>query len=113
LNRRGLRLRDGLLVALVVGLALSISLSEATLAALAVWLVWTRRVPPMSRAQWPLLAPLLAFSGWSIVVAAVSAAPAESLAATKTLLPRMSALSRTRQIRSWKCRSSWRRWYAS
>ena len=87
MNRRGLRLRDGLLVALVVGLALSISLSEATLAALAVWLVWTRRVPPMSRAQWPLLAPLLAFSGWSIVVAAVSAAPAESLAATKTLLP--------------------------
>jgi putative inorganic carbon (hco3(-)) transporter len=87
LNRRLLRLRDGLLVALVVGLALSISLSEATLAALAVWLVWTRRMPPVSRAAWPLLAPLLAFSGWSIAAAAVSAAPAESLAATRTLLP--------------------------
>lgn len=87
MNRRRLGLRDGLLVALVVGLALSISLSEATLAALAVWLVWTRRVPPPSRAAWPLLAPLLAFSGWSIAAAAVSAAPAESLAATKTLVP--------------------------
>jgi putative inorganic carbon (HCO3(-)) transporter len=87
LNGRLLRLRDGLLVALVVGLALSISLSEVTLAALAVWLVWTRRVPPVSRAAWPLLTPLLAFSGWSIAAAAVSAAPSESLAATKTLLP--------------------------
>ncbi len=61
-RRRALVLRDALVVALVVGLAVSITLSETSLVVLAVWLVWTRHARTMSRTSWPLLAPVLAFS---------------------------------------------------
>ncbi|PYO48806.1 MAG: hypothetical protein DMD84_19975, partial [Candidatus Rokuibacteriota bacterium] len=86
-RRRALALRDALVAALVVGLAVSITLSETSLVVLAAWLVWTRRARTMSRASWPLLAPVLAFSAWSILTAALSSTPLESLRATKTLLP--------------------------
>ena len=86
-RRRALVLRDALVAALVVGLAVSITLSETSLVVLAVWLVWTRHARTMSRTSWPLLAPVLAFSAWSILTAALSSTPLESLRATKTLLP--------------------------
>src|SRR5207237_303421 len=86
-RRRALALRDALVASLVVGLAVSITLSETSLVVLAAWLVWTRRARTMSRASWPLLAPVLAFSAWSILTAALSSTPLESLRATKTLLP--------------------------
>jgi O-antigen ligase len=75
-----------LLVALVVGLAASISVAQITLAALAVWLVLARRaalVPPL---QAPLVAPIAAFAVWSVVAALASDRPLESLLAAKSLL---------------------------
>jgi O-antigen ligase len=84
-QRRGLRIRDGLVVALLLGLAASISLSEASLVALAVWLVWSASV--RSWRAWPLLGPFAAFAAWSLVTALASAVPLDSLSATKSLLP--------------------------
>jgi O-antigen ligase len=78
--------RTVLLVALVVGMAASISVTQITLAALAVWLVLARRaglVPPL---QAPLVAPIAAFAAWSVVAALVSDRPLESLVALKSLL---------------------------
>jgi len=85
--RAAIGLRDALVAALIIGLAFSITLSETSLVALATWLVWTRYGRLGSRATWPLLVPLLAFAAWSLVSAALSAAPSESLRSTKTLLP--------------------------
>lgn len=85
--RAALWVRDVLVAALIVGLAVSITLSEASLVALAVWLVWTRSARLASRDAWPLLLPIAAFAAWSLVSAALSATPAESLRSTKTLLP--------------------------
>jgi len=81
-RRVALRVRDGLVVALVLGLAASISLSEASLVALAVCLVWIGHLR-----SWPLLGPIAAFAAWSVIAALVSAAPSESLSSTKSLLP--------------------------
>ena len=81
-RRLALRVRDGLVVALVLGLAASISLSEASLVALAVCLVWVGHMR-----SWPLLGPIAAFAAWSVIAALVSAAPSESLSSTKSLLP--------------------------
>jgi putative inorganic carbon (hco3(-)) transporter len=78
--------RTMLLVALVLGLALSISVSQITLAALAVWVLvarWAGRLAPLGA---PLLAPLVAFAAWSVVTALASARPLESLVACKSLL---------------------------
>jgi O-antigen ligase len=75
-----------LLIALVVGLAASISLTQITLAALAVWLVLARQaglVPPL---QMPLVTPIAAFVVWSLVAALASDRPLESLVALKSLL---------------------------
>jgi O-antigen ligase len=82
---RAAALRDTLLVALVLGLAASISLSEAALIALGLWLAWSGRARAWG--GWPLAGPLVAFAAWSVVAALASAAPAESLRATRTLLP--------------------------
>ena len=79
------RVIDVLLVVLAIGLAFSITLSELTLLVLAVMLAAGASAAPWQRPA--LAAPLLAFAGWSIVAAALSAQPAESLRATKTLLP--------------------------
>jgi O-antigen ligase len=74
-----------LLLALVAGLAASISLSQASLAALAVWLAWRGR-RAVGGAGWPLTVPISGFAGWTIVSALTSAAPADSLLAAKSLL---------------------------
>jgi O-antigen ligase len=74
-----------LLAAFAAGLAVSISLAELSLAALAGWLLVTRRLP-RRLAAWPLLAPLAAFAAWTVVAALASARPLESLAAAKSLL---------------------------
>ena len=74
-----------LLWALTAGLAASISLSETTLVVLALVLVFGRRAA-RPRTGWPLIGPLLAFAGWTIVAALASARPGDSLLATKGLL---------------------------
>jgi O-antigen ligase len=75
-----------LLVALVLGLALSISVSQITLAALGGWVLLARRVGRLGPLRTPLLGPLAAFAAWSVVTALASARPLESLVACKNLL---------------------------
>jgi putative inorganic carbon (hco3(-)) transporter len=75
-----------LLVALVLGLSLSISLSQLTLGALAAWLLIARRAGRVPALQAPLLAPIAAFAAWSLVAALASERPLESLGASKGLL---------------------------
>jgi O-antigen ligase len=75
-----------LLLALVAGLAASISLSQLTLAVLALWLVWQGREAATRETGWPLAPPILAFAGWTLVAALASAQPIDSLRAAKSLL---------------------------
>jgi putative inorganic carbon (HCO3(-)) transporter len=75
---------DALVAVLALGLAFSITVSELTLLALAVAIIAGGRAAALRDAS--LAGPLLAFAGWSLVTAAVSAQPAESLRATKSLL---------------------------
>lgn len=80
------RAHTGLLVALIVGLALSISVSQIALGALAAWVLfarWTGRLPALRA---PLLAPIAAFAAWSLVAALASERPFESVYASKSLL---------------------------
>jgi O-antigen ligase len=74
------------MVALTVGLAASITLAETTLVLLAVWLALGAWRAGAARPGWPLLGPLAAFAGWTIVAALASARPLESLLATRGLL---------------------------
>jgi O-antigen ligase len=74
--------RRALLAALVAGLAVSITLSELSIAALAVWLVVTRR----RSLAWPLWIPVAVFAAWTLVSALASATPADSVRACKSLL---------------------------
>jgi O-antigen ligase len=78
--------QTALLVALVVGLALSISLSQLALAGLAAWLLIARRAGRVGPLRAPLLGPLAAFAAWSVVAALASARPLDSLTACKHLL---------------------------
>src|SRR5205814_6010249 len=78
--------RDGLLVALVLGLAASITLSETTLVVLALLLLFGRRPARAPGPGWPLRAPIAAFAAWTLVAALASSPPLESLAASKGLL---------------------------
>jgi len=70
--------------AFVVGLAVSISLSEVSLVVLLVTVVWPSRERPPVRL--PLIVPIGGFAVWTIVSALASARPSESLLAAKTLL---------------------------
>jgi O-antigen ligase len=79
------RLHLGLLAALVVGLAASITLAQTALVLLALLLL-VRPRPAGPGPGWPLLGPLVAFAGWSVVAALASARPLESLVAAKSLL---------------------------
>lgn len=79
-------IHKALLVALVVGLAFSISVSQIALAALAVWLLIARRAGRVGPLRAPLLGPIALFAGWSVVAALASARPLESLVACKMLL---------------------------
>lgn len=81
------RIRDALLVLLVVGLAASISLAEAVLAAGALWVVSTRAWRGTRRAlAWPLAGPIVGFAAWTVVAALVSPRPVESLASARNVL---------------------------
>jgi O-antigen ligase len=78
-------LRRSLLVAYVVGLTVSISFSQITLTALGAVLLlelWQRRALPRS---WPLGLPMLAFAAATVLAAATSARPLESLVSSKSL----------------------------
>jgi O-antigen ligase len=79
-------IHKALLVALVVGLAFSISVSQIALAALAAWLLIARRSGRVGPLRAPLLGPITLFAGWSVIAALASARPLESLAACKMLL---------------------------
>jgi O-antigen ligase len=74
-----------LLVILAIGLACSITLSEITLLVLAAVLLAGAR-PEARWLRTPLAAPLLAFAGWTLITAAASLEPGDSLRATKSLL---------------------------
>jgi len=78
------RVIDGLLVVLAIGLAFSITLSELTLLILAATMLAGGRAEALRRA--PLTGPLLAFAGWTLAAAAMSAEPGDSLRASKSLL---------------------------
>jgi O-antigen ligase len=80
-------LRRILLAAFVVGLGLSITLSQSALAVLTVLWLWRLRDPAIRRAQaWPLRAPVLAFTGVTLLSALVSGEVVRSLTASKGLL---------------------------
>jgi O-antigen ligase len=75
-----------LLAALVLGLTVSISLSQVALGALAAWVLLARRAGRLPALQAPLLVPIAAFSAWSVLAALASERPLESVFATKSLL---------------------------
>ena len=72
-------------MALTVGLAASITLSETTLVALALVLVLGPR-SERPRVSWPLIGPIAAFAVWTLVAVLASARPADSLLASRGLL---------------------------
>jgi putative inorganic carbon (HCO3(-)) transporter len=78
--------RAPLLLALVAGLAVSISLAQIALGALAVWALLARRAGLLERLRWPLLPPIAAFSVWSVVAALASDHPAAGVWELKNLL---------------------------
>jgi O-antigen ligase len=79
--------RHVLLAAFVFGLVSSISLSETALALLtALWLLRLRDPSLRRQMTWPLWAPVLAFSGASVVSALLSGSAASSLWASRDLL---------------------------
>jgi len=70
--------RDGLLAAYVVGLALSITVAETALVLLAIrWLV--RLVSGRARPGWPLAWPIAAFAIVSLAAGALAARPADGV----------------------------------
>jgi O-antigen ligase len=75
-----------LLVALVLGLTLSISVSQIALGALAAWVLLARRARRIPALHAPLLAPIAVFAAWSLVAALASERPLESLYLSKSLL---------------------------
>jgi O-antigen ligase len=80
-------LRRALLAAFIVGLGLSITLSETALTLLALLWLWRLRAPEVrAAARWPLWKPVLAFSIVSLVSALASGHVVGSLAASKGLL---------------------------
>lgn len=85
-RRSAAPVRGWLLLALTLGLAASISLSELTLVALAAWLAFGPREADARRAGWPLAGPLVAFAAWTLVAALAAPRPVESLAAAKGVL---------------------------
>jgi O-antigen ligase len=80
-----------LLAAFVLGLGLSITLSESALAALSALWLWRLRDPAVRRAQsWPLLGPVLAFGGATVLSALASGHAGQSLVFCKGLLLTMA-----------------------
>ncbi len=80
-------LHRALVAAFVVGLGLSITLSETALAFLALILLWKLRTPEgRAAARWPLAGPVLALSAATLLSALASGHPGASVAASKGLL---------------------------
>lgn len=80
-------LRRGLVAAFVLGLGLSITLSQTVLTLLTLLWLWTLRDPEVRRrARWPLWQPLLAFSAVSLLSALSSEHAQASIMASKGLL---------------------------
>jgi O-antigen ligase len=80
-------LRRGAFGAFVLGLGLSITLSETALVLLTVLWLWRLRDPLVrAAAPWPLWQPVLAFSAVTLVSALASGHPAAALGACKGLL---------------------------
>lgn len=77
-------LRRGLLVAFVLGLGFSITLSETTLTLLSLLWLWRLRDGQDRRtAPWPLGAPMIAFTATTVLSALLSGHPWSSLRASK------------------------------
>lgn len=80
-------LSRGLLAAFVLGLGLSITLSQTALALLTLlWLVRLRDPAARAEARWPLWRPVAAFSAITLVSALSSGHPGEAIMASKGLL---------------------------
>ena len=80
-------LRLGVFGAFVVGLGVSITLSQTALALLTLLWLWRLRDPQArAGARWPLWQPVLAFSAVSVVSALASGHPGIALGACKGLL---------------------------
>jgi len=80
-------LRRVLLGAFVVGLGLSITLSETALALLSLVLLWQLRDPrARGESRWPLWQPVLAFTVVSLISALASDDPRAAVASCKGLL---------------------------
>lgn len=77
--------RRVLLVLLVAGLAASITLSQTMVVVLALWLLRERHRGRLALA-WPLAVPIMAFAGWTLLAALLSAAPADSVRASDSLI---------------------------
>jgi O-antigen ligase len=79
--------RRVLLGLFVVGLGLSITLSETALALLTLGWIWQLREPEIRvEARWPLWQPVLAFTAVSLISALASEDPGAAVAACKGLL---------------------------
>jgi O-antigen ligase len=78
--------RGALLVALTVGLAASITLTETTLVVLALWIVFGPRPAGTRRTRRPLLGPFAVFALWTLVAVLASDRPRESLLSSRGLL---------------------------
>ena len=70
-------------MAVAAGLAMSISLAQGAIVALAIVLLLTRGDRPFA---FPLAAPVLGFAAWTVVAAAASARPQESLVSAHTVV---------------------------
>ncbi len=80
-------LRRAVFGAFVLGLGLSITLSETALTVLTLLWLWRLRDPAVrAAARWPLWQPVLAFSAVSLVSALASGHPVTALGACKGLL---------------------------
>ncbi|HWN05511.1 MAG TPA: hypothetical protein VNQ72_21050, partial [Candidatus Dormibacteraeota bacterium] len=80
-------LRRAVFGAFVVGLGLSITLSETALSLLTLLWLWRLRDPEArAAARWPLWQPVVAFSAVSLVSALASGHPVTALGACKGLL---------------------------
>ncbi|HXG16861.1 MAG TPA: O-antigen ligase family protein [Calidithermus sp.] len=79
-------MRLGLLAAFLVGLALSITLAQAALAALAVRLLWRLATGRARPGGWPLAGTFAAWVAASLLAVLLSSRPLESLSAARGLL---------------------------
>ena len=81
------RLSEGLLLAFVLGLPFSITLSQLLLALVAARWLWTLRdLDTRRRTRLPLLLPFLAFSAVTLLSAALSGDPPQALSHASSLL---------------------------